>query len=494
MRKNNTKQRLPLKWKLFLSFCAFMAALIMLLWAFQIWLLDDFYLNITKNNLASVGKHLSAVSAEKLQTEADNAAFSNELCVLVFDTKGKRLASAEASGSCLIHKFGNNNLNKLVKKAIDNGGWAITPMVVDNMPGAPNDSGGVSKNEKRYDLSRLVYSAAVTTNDGNRLILLDCPLTPVMAIKKTLRIQLSVISLIAALIALAAAFILSRRISKPIVGLSESAVKLASGRYDTEFKGGGCREIDELSASLSFAAIELSKVDKMQRELIANISHDLRTPLTMISGYSEVMRDIPGENTPENIQVIIDETKRLNSLVNDLIEVSRLQSGTTELHPEVFSLTEALHTTVERFKKLNECKGYTIICETDGIANVHADSSAILQVLYNLIGNAISYTGENKTVTVTQRIVSGSVRIDVIDYGDGIPENELQNIWTRYYRIKDNHRRGIGGSGIGLSIVKGILEKHNADYGVLSTEGKGSDFWFTLPLAAANDTEEKANL
>ena len=494
----NKRSSAPLKLKLFGAFAAFAAAILALLWALQLWHLDDFYLAITRQNLIEAGASLASANADELQDSADSIALSNEICVLIFDNSGKKLASSNTSGGCLIHKLGNDNLNELYADALSAGGYIITPIKLSRLPGGsvsipdanqiPIDPTFPDENAapqyelpKAFDLSRLIYSAVVQTDGGIRFILLDCPLTPVGAVSSTLIVQLTVVSVIAAFAALIAAFILSKRISKPITGLSRGAGMLASGNYETSFTGGGCREIDELSDALTFAASELSKVDRMQKELIANVSHDLRTPLTMITGYAEVMRDIPGENTPENVQVILDETARLSALVNDIIDLSRLQNGRRELDLQPTSLSDAITSTAERFKKLNECNGYTIICRAEENVFVHADRSAIVQVLYNLIGNAITYTGDDKTVYVNMRTADGFATVEISDTGKGIDKDELEHIWKRYYRSEENHERGIGGSGIGLSIVKELLEAHRADYGV-SSGPAGTTFTFSLPI------------
>ena len=127
------------------------------------------------------------------------------------------------------------------------------------------------------------------------------------------------------------ALFISSRLSKPLEQMNESAKQLGEGKYDIRFPEQGAREVAELAATLNYAAAELSKVEDLRRELIANVSHDLRTPLTMISGYAEVMRDIPGENTPENVQIVIDEANRLTGIVNDLLDLSKLQAGALTL-------------------------------------------------------------------------------------------------------------------------------------------------------------------
>ena len=281
-------------------------------------------------------------------------------------------------------------------------------------------------------------------------------------------------------LALVLAVLMSKLITKPIVRINQSARSLAAGRYDTEFSGHGYREIEELSDTLNFAAKELSKNDVLQKELISNVSHDLRTPLTLIKGYSEVMRDIPGENTPENIQVIIDETTRLNDLVSDMLDLSRIQAGARVPEMRAFCLTEMVRSALSRYERLMMQDGYRIEFYADRDVWIYADGVMILQVVYNLINNAINYTGEDKCVKVTQTLKGDSVLISVSDTGNGIAEDDIPFIWDRYYKVDKVHRRATVGTGLGLSIVKGILELHNATYGVTTTKNTGSTFWFEL--------------
>lgn len=280
------------------------------------------------------------------------------------------------------------------------------------------------------------------------------------------------------------AILISRNISVPIEKMNTAAKRLAKGDYNADFAVNGYREVMELSDSLTQAADALSQNDTLQKELIANISHDLRTPLTMIVGYSEVMRDIPGENTPENVQVIIDETKRLSDLVNDLLDLSKLQAGTRKPKPEVFSLSDTVRSVMSRYSKLTERDGYRIEIDIDQDVDVRADRTMLLQVIYNLINNAVNYTGEDKLVRVTQRTLrdSGKVRISVTDSGEGIAPDQIPLIWDRYYKVDKVHRRAMIGTGLGLSIVKQILEAHQATYGVESKQGKGSTFWFEMNI------------
>ena len=276
-------------------------------------------------------------------------------------------------------------------------------------------------------------------------------------------------------------FTMAKSISEPIIETNRAARELSRARYTRPPHSGGYREIAELNDTLIRAAADLGKVEDLQRELIANISHDLRTPLTMIGGYAEAMRDIPEEMTPENMQIIIDETNRLTSMVNEVLDFSSLRAGNLELEQTDFNLTAQIREIVGRISKMTAVDGYTVVFEEAEDRTVHGDSRRISQVIYNLLGNALTYTGPDKTVRITQTAVGSQVQVSVSDSGEGIPEADLPYIWDRYYRSRENHRRAVIGSGLGLNICRGILEKHGAKYGVNSEVGEGTTFWFRLP-------------
>ena len=285
-------------------------------------------------------------------------------------------------------------------------------------------------------------------------------------------------------------YTMAKSISEPIIETNEAALELSRSRYARPPHSGGYREIAELNDTLVRAAEDLNKVEDLQRELIANISHDLRTPLTMIQGYAEAMRDIPDEVTPENMQIIIDETNRLSNMVNEVLDFSRLRSDSLEMNKTDFSLTGLIREIVGRVSKMTAVEGYTVIFEPDEDFWVNADSSRMGQVVYNLLGNALTYTGEDKTVRIYQEREGEQVRTSISDSGEGISREELPLIWDRYYRSRENHRRSVLGSGLGLNICRGILEKHQADYGADSAPGQGTTFWFKLPVREEPETPQ----
>lgn len=330
------------------------------------------------------------------------------------------------------------------------------------------------------DFELIFVKLAGKYEDGtpSHMIIINTDTQPPALTKFAFHILLLLISVLALAVSVAISFIISRRISAPISQIYKKAKGLSLYDYDVTFDEKGPREICELAGALNSATGELKKLSATQKELIANISHDLRTPLTMISGYSEVMRDFPDEVTPENMQIIIDETARLNSLVNDLLTVSKLQSDTQSINMTKISLTKTVLDTVKRYEKLLEHKSYLVTFDYDCEVFVQADETRLLQVVYNLVNNAINYTGEDKTVRIVQEVTDDVVRISVIDSGEGISEENLPLIWDRYYKIDKVHKRAINGTGLGLSIVKNILLLHGSRFGVSSEIGVGSTFWF----------------
>jgi signal transduction histidine kinase len=200
----------------------------------------------------------------------------------------------------------------------------------------------------------------------------------------------------------------------------------------------------------------------------------------MITGYAEMMRDIPGENTPENLQVIIDEASRLSALVSDMLDLSKIDGDGIMPQKSRISLTATVRSVLERYSALVAREGYVISFEADANAYVLADETMMMQVLYNLINNAVSYTGDDKRVVIRQRVENGRVRVSVADSGEGIAPEHIPHIWDRYYKLDKVHRRAAVGSGLGLSIVKSVLCRHGASFGVESKLGAGSVFWFEL--------------
>lgn len=469
----------------------FVAFVIALLWLCQIVLLDDFYRYFKTTQLKSSAETLMQnLDNEDADALAEQLAKQNEICILLLDEHQTPLISCEGVNFCLIHRMSPMDLDWWAHRAPEDGTPLLEMFTMVPQENARYDDKHFEGRVPPADTSRgrsLLYVRHVTLADNTEgTLMLNVQITPVDATVSTLRSQLLLITLIVLLAALLLAALISRNISRPIIETNDAARALSRGQYDPPAHSASYREIKELNDTLVQAAAELSQVEHLQQELIANISHDLRTPLTMIGGYAEVMRDIPTENTPENMQIVIDETKRLSSLVNELLDFSKLQAGAIKMVKSPFCLTDSIAAILTRYNKLTEQDGYHIEFAPDRRVTVLADEARVEQVIYNLVNNALTYTGADKRVVLTQETAGERVRISIRDSGQGIPPDELALIWNRYYRSKENHKRAIQGSGLGLSIVRSILESHGAPYGVTSAEGEGTCFWFELPLADEN--------
>ncbi len=468
-----------IRWSLFAFLAFFVAFVLLVVWVFNVLLLDSFYEGAKIKELKLTASVIEAnINSDALPSKIYSLAGDYSTCIILYQIKGhmgeEPIKSQDVSRGCIIHNADGSKFSDLYAKAKRRDGEYTEYYSLD---------GFVQHKENATETGGTIYTKIFYTDDGREFVIfLDSKLAPVNAVLKTYLTQFRWISLVLLAGALILSMLMSKVISTPIIKLNRSVKRLAAGDYDEVFDGKGYREIRELSDALNYASSELSKNDRLQKELIANISHDLRTPLTMIRGYSEMMRDIPGENTPENAQVVIDETTRLSELVGDMLDLSKIRSGARKLTPEIFSLSETVRATMLRYEKLTEKDGYKIEFISNGDAPVNADRTMMLQVIYNLINNAVNYTGDDKRVTVCITQKEDKACFSVTDTGKGIPPKEIPLIWDRYYKVDKIHRRATVGTGIGLSIVKAILEEHKAVYGVKSTVGVGSTFWFELPI------------
>jgi len=508
-KKNKSADRLPrmgMRGRLILAFAVFAVIVIGLLWLFQTVWIDNLYEAVKYRELskcaAGIEESIQAnPTEENLQEAAAALSEKYNICLSIYQIRqgfGTIITDQHTNMFCILHSlFSSKTLNGIYqdiqnfeKPYVEEVSLAdyFRDSVHATSDAAPPEEFSPAQNSEKDRTRSVIYADVVTLPDKSStyLFLLNTEIVPLASTTTTLQLQLILLSVLLAVLVVVIGLVVSTRLSKPLTAMCREANLLSMGNYNVNFNGGNCRETAQLSEALNRAAYELSLLDKMQKDLVANISHDLRTPLTMIAGYSEVIRDLPGEATPENMQIIIDETHRLTSLVNDMLEVSRYQNGSQSLHLSRFNFTDTLGVTLQRYAKLREKEGYTFQLEADCDVWVEADETRILQVLYNLINNAVNYTGEDKTVIIRQKISGKEVTLSVIDTGVGIPPEHLPMVWERYYKVHDYHKRANMGTGLGLSIVKNILVLHNASFGVNSTLGKGSVFWFSLPIAEPN--------
>ena len=320
--------------------------------------------------------------------------------------------------------------------------------------------------------------------NNNNYAFINASIEPIDGIVSLIRKQLIVISIIVLVLSYVLAYFISNHISRPIKNISNKAKYLATGNFDINFTDSNISEISELSYTLNYAKRELSKTDEMRRDLMANISHDLKTPLTMIKANAEITKDLHINNKDkikEDMDTIISETDRLTILVNDILALSKMESVNDELDIEEFDLIDLINNIIDKYKILQETEKYTFkFIHKNKKLLVKADKQKIEAVIYNLINNAINYTGNDNLVTIKVTNNEDNVLVEIIDTGKGIAKEDINYIWDKYYKNKKKHKRNLIGTGLGLNIVKTILEKHNFKYGVNSVIDKGTTFYFEI--------------
>lgn len=477
---------MPLRYRVVMYFLLFSLIMLILLWLFQTVFFKGFYRSVKISQVESCAKNIitmmqgteddEGVNVDKVSAMVEYIYEQNDMMVALYDLNtnfAMSICSSDVPEN--LEKISGSDVIRYRNMAMQNGGTYLEY----RHKALNEDSGSLEK----YAAESVTYSEVfMDSGNGRYMITIRSIITPFNSVVDTLRNQLIIISAILIALSVVLSIIVSNLITRPIIKTNKAAKELAKQHYDVKFESDGYLEIRELNDTLNFAARELTKVEKLRKDLIANISHDLRTPLTMITGYGEVIRDLPGENTPENIQIIIDEATRLNELVTDLLDISKLQSGAMQLVRTDFSLTKCIEEIFNRYTKLIEQNHYNIVFNYKEDVIINADDVKIKQVIYNLINNAINYVGDDKTVIVTQIADKNFVRVEVTDHGVGIDPDKLEYIWDRYYKVDKAHKSAVIGTGLGLSIVKNILELHNARFGVKSKLGAGSTFWFELPV------------
>lgn len=471
-----------LRWKIFAFLIGFCALLLVILWLFQTVFLNSFYLRIKVKEIKSNASTIATNIDHKDLTDLIGTISNNsDMFVEIMTADAENIYS---SGSQKNNIPFSEKHNFIIKAEEENGEYyEYRSAQFPSKPKEDNNFVGRIPPDHKQDMQSLVYvKIAESENNGKVIIFINSVVSPVNATVTTLRYQLYFITGIMFVLSIILAFIIAKRVSKPIEEINKSAKVLAKGNFESQFKGKGFLEICELSDTLNITAVELNKVEVLRRELMANISHDLRTPLSLIYSYSEMMHDFPEEITQEQTQIIMDEAQRLSTLVNDVLDISNLEAGTQKLNLTEFNLTQNLKITVERISELIKKDGYNLSFDYNKEVTVRADEVKITQVFYNLLINAINYTGSDKTIKVLQTIADGKVRIEVKDTGEGIATEAMPYIWDRYYKVGKKHKRAVTGTGLGLSIVKKVIELHDGEFGVESKIGKGSTFWFELKI------------
>jgi signal transduction histidine kinase len=290
--------------------------------------------------------------------------------------------------------------------------------------------------------------------------------------------------LMAIVIALVVTFFLSRRILSPIRALTNSAKRLAKGDFAQRVQIDGRGEVGELAQTFNSMASDLDRAEKLRRNMVADVAHELRTPLSNVAGYLEAIRDDMIKPDTTTIASLSEEVDLLSRLVDDLQELALSDAGELKLVRQPENISQLIGQSVKAIQAKVIEKGLDISIEIAGdLPPVNIDYHRISQVLRNLLSNALKHTGNGGKIAVSANLEDTWVRVSVTDNGEGIPPDDLPNMFERFYRVDKSRARNGGGSGLGLTIAKRLVEAHGGTIEVRSELGKGSCFSFTVPVA-----------
>lgn len=456
-------KRNSLKTKIWFYLSIFSLVILAGIWFLQILSLDIYYEWNKKSEIKGIAnKVLNAYNDGNYSDVLDSLAFKEDICIEITENNNISYSTDSISRGCLINNSKEINNYKLKFMLSDQS--SITYRVVN----------------PKFENKTLIYGLKI---DDGIYAFISTSLEPISSTVSVLKRQLVLIIIVVLLIAFLIAYTISRKISTPIENITKLSKKMSQGNYDLVFNSDtDIEEINELEKTLTNAARDLSRIEELRRELLANVSHDLKTPLTLIKANAEMVEDLTykdKEKREKNLNTIIEEVDRLNLLVEDVLDLSKMQSNAVTLQREKFNLNEMINTIISRFNVLCERDGYKI--NYNGFdCIVNADRKKMEQVIYNLINNAINYTGEDKMIYIDLIDLKSIVKVVVRDTGNGIDEKDIDYIWDKYYKVDKKYKRVTYGTGLGLSIVKNIFILHGFKYGVSSKNGVGTSFYFEI--------------
>ncbi len=408
----------------------------------------------------------------------------NNFCVEIADAGQNTLFYSETLYPCLLH-------NSTLAGAMGAGNVSRNTQTVQEMRRACREEGQLSQIlETQTGTAQVVVGRL--TNDGLYTVLVVGSRVHVAEAGQVFSSLLPGVSALVFFFAVAAAGLFSQWFTRPLRRLGAAARQVAEGNYDIHVDSSRPDELGALAREFDHMAQEVQRAAQMQRDLLANVSHDLRTPLTLIKGYAETVRDITGEDKAsrdEQMNIIIDEADRLTALVSSVMELTKVSSGAEKCERVQFDFCLLCDEVSERYEAVCAQNGWELRLEMpDQAVEVFADPAMMERALHNLLGNAMHHIGPDGVFVL--RVLpqpGGGGRVEVEDHGPGIPKADLPYIFDRYYRSRSDS--GKTGTGLGLSITRAIFQQHGYPYGVESELGKGSTFWFILSPPPKENSE-----
>lgn len=457
---NTKNKKFSFRFKTTIAITLFSIFILLLLYFFQTFYLNYYYEIYKIDQVEDIAKRINS-GVEDLNGYLTKISLENDICILVVSDKIQIPYNEDLKG-CILKNPGNK-----------------TSSLMDRMYSGEEKSMFFKITNPLYNTKSFLYGLRL--NDG--YIFLNSQLESLDDTNRVLKNQLIYLLIVVIILSILIGAFVSRLITKPIFEITKKAKKMAKGDLSVKFESSDIAEVDDLSNTLNYALTEMIKTDDYRRDLMANVGHDLKTPLTLIKSYAEMVRDITykdDERRTEHLNVIINESDRLNELVNDIIALSKLEAGAESLTIEKYDLIEAIKGIIQKFEILELTENYNFVYTGPDDAIISADKNKINQVIYNLINNAINYTGDDSTVHINVTKIKSGYQVEIKDTGKGIDEETIKHVWNRYYKTEKKHKRNKVGTGLGLSIVREILEAHHFPYGVKSTLGKGTNFYFIV--------------
>lgn len=450
-----------LKTKVWIYLTFFSIFILAFLWIFQVFFLDSYYeWSKTKEILNLSNKIKNNYNSNEFTYILDELSFKEDICIEVNDNKNLIYASSGRK-NCMDEMHDPKNMS-IKDKFISSGETKAIYKLIN----------------PRFKNKTLVLALKL---ENEQYIYVTSSLEPLGSITKIFARQLIYVTIIVLVLSFGVGYIISKKLASPILKINKEAGNLAKNTNPHFETNSDIKEINELSNTLNIVSDELFKTEELRRELMANVSHDLKTPLTMIKAYAEMVRDLTYDNKEKrdkNLNTIIDETDRLNILVNDILELSKMQSNIVKLNYEDFDLSLLIRDVINRYDIYIQNKICNFELNLDDNCIINADKKRIEQVMYNLINNAINYSSKKVIINVYK--FDNYFRVEVCDDGNGIDEKNIKLIWDKYYKVDKSYKRENIGTGLGLSIVKNIFIKHKFRYGVESQVDVGTTFWFEI--------------
>lgn len=404
-----------------------------MIWFFQIFLLNNSYTSFRKRDIKNAFNSVTSLSDKPHLYDLSN---KNEFYIFIFDNNYEL-------------EYGTYSLPRgLELKIID---------VVKSSNLSPiNEDIKLSKLNDNYNLYGNIKE--------NKYLLIVSRLDPINSTTSIIGRQLIYVTILSIIITILISLKLSKKLSNPIKKINETSKELGKGNFNIKFNESNYLEVKELSNTLNDTALKLKEKDTIQKDIISNISHDLKTPLTIIKGYAEVIRDTKSKEKDKYLNNIIEETDNLNVMINNILEVSKLEND-NYLNLNYIDISKLIDIVLKRLSKIIEDNKINIVYNKKKLI-LKVDKNKMEQVIYNLILNSINHVGKDKVVEINI-----TDKLEIIDHGKGI--EDTTHIFDKYYTTHNSKTS----NGLGLYIVKTILEQHNLEYGVESKKNKFTKFF-----------------